>query len=72
MLKTIEGIYRDGKIDLAESPEGVNGAKVIVTFLPPDNPNVGQTLKLGQFSGPGMSTDEDFKLAEWHGLTDER
>jgi hypothetical protein len=32
--KTIEGVFRNGKIELAETPLGVEEAKVIVTFLP--------------------------------------
>jgi hypothetical protein len=31
--KTVEGIYRDGKVELLESPENVAEARVIVTFL---------------------------------------
>ncbi|HZO88652.1 MAG TPA: hypothetical protein VFB38_09970 [Chthonomonadaceae bacterium] len=34
MLTTIEGIYRHGKIELAEMPAGVEEARVLVTFLP--------------------------------------
>jgi len=34
MLKTVEGIYRNGKVELLEAPEGINEAPVIVTFLP--------------------------------------
>ena len=34
MLKSIEGIYRDGKIELAETPVNVpNQTPVVVTFL---------------------------------------
>ena len=34
MLKSIEGIYRNGKIELAELPGGIdNETPVIVTFL---------------------------------------
>ena len=32
--KTVEGIYRDGKVELLETPPDVDGARVIVTFLP--------------------------------------
>ena len=32
--KTIEGIYRDGKVELLEVPDGVDEARVIVTFVP--------------------------------------
>ncbi len=34
MLKTVEGIYRDGKVELLETPPEVTEARVIVTFLP--------------------------------------
>ena len=34
-LLTVEGICRDGKVELAERPEHVNeAARVLVTFLP--------------------------------------
>lgn len=36
MLKTIEGVYRNGKIELTELPGDVpNEVRVIVTFLEP-------------------------------------
>ena len=36
MSKTIEGIYRDGKIELSETPYGVcEGTRAVVIFLPP-------------------------------------
>ena len=36
MSTTIEGIYRDGKIELSEAPKDIcEGTRVIVTFLPP-------------------------------------
>ena len=35
-ILTIEGVYRDGKVELAERPEGVGeSARVLVVFLPP-------------------------------------
>ena len=34
MLKSIEGRYRDGKIELEETPDDVKDARVIVVFLP--------------------------------------
>ena len=34
MLKTVEGIYRHGTVELLERPEGLQEARVIVTFLP--------------------------------------
>ena len=36
MSTTIEGIYRDGKIELSETPSDVcEGTRVVVTFLSP-------------------------------------
>jgi hypothetical protein len=36
MLRTIEGVYREGKIELTERPDGVGEeAPVLVTFLEP-------------------------------------
>lgn len=36
MLKTIEGVYQDGRIQLSTPPEGVSDrAQVLVTFLEP-------------------------------------
>ncbi|MUG93790.1 hypothetical protein F7734_15755 [Scytonema sp. UIC 10036] len=34
MLHSVEGIYRNGKIELPEIPEGIEEVRVIVTFLP--------------------------------------
>jgi hypothetical protein len=35
MLKSVEGIYREGKIELLERPGDIKETRVIVTFLPP-------------------------------------
>jgi hypothetical protein len=36
MLKTIEGVYRDGKVELTEVPKDVRDeTRVLVTFLEP-------------------------------------
>ena len=36
MSTTIEGIYRNGKIELSETPNDMcEGTRVVVTFLPP-------------------------------------
>jgi hypothetical protein len=34
MLKSVEGIYRDGKIELLEPAPQLTEARVVVTFLP--------------------------------------
>jgi hypothetical protein len=38
MLKTVEGIYREGRIELIEAPPDIKEGRVIVTFLPNDGP----------------------------------
>ena len=38
MLRSVEGVYRDGKIELLEAVAGVQQGRVIVTFL--DSPLV--------------------------------
>lgn len=35
MLTTIEGLYRDGKVELDEAPPVASPTRVIVTFLEP-------------------------------------
>ena len=32
--KTVEGIYRDGKVELLEIPVNLDESRVLVTFLP--------------------------------------
>jgi hypothetical protein len=34
VLTTVEGVFRDGRIELCEAPPDVERARVIVTFLP--------------------------------------
>lgn len=34
VLTSVEGVYRNGEVELFERPEGLDQARVIVTFLP--------------------------------------
>jgi hypothetical protein len=38
MGKSVEGIYRDGKVELLEPLEGAEGARVLVTLVRPAEP----------------------------------
>jgi hypothetical protein len=38
VLNAVEGIYRDGEVELLERPADLQEARVIVTFLPPASP----------------------------------
>lgn len=38
MSKSVEGIYSDGRVKLSETPDDLEEARVIVTFLPDARP----------------------------------
>ena len=38
MLRSVEGILRDGKVELLEPAPGADGTRVLVTFLPAPGP----------------------------------
>ncbi len=40
-MLTVEGTYKDGKIELAETPANVDEARVLVTFLAPKEIDLG-------------------------------
>jgi hypothetical protein len=43
---TVEGIYKDGKVELAERPAHVDeAARMLVTFLPPSAPREKPTIE---------------------------
>jgi hypothetical protein len=69
VLQAIEGIYKDGKVELAERPQGISESRVIVTFLSAHAPsNTTKFMTFGMFSGANQSTDDDFKLSEFSQL----
>ncbi len=37
MVRSVEGVYRDGKVELLEPAPTASEARVIVTFLPSEN-----------------------------------
>jgi hypothetical protein len=70
MLLTIEGTYKEGKIELLEIPTEITHAKVLVTFLPTvEKPELRRSMRYGQFAGEALSTEADFRMAEWRGET---
>lgn len=77
MLTTIEGVYRDGRVELSETPEGAEGRPVLVTFLERNGANgraksqAGRMITFGMFPELNALTDEDFKAAEFHGDSDD-
>lgn len=68
MLQAIEGIYKDGKIELKELPSDISESLVIVTFLKSEKNQIkNQIMQFGMFSGNNQSTETDFEIAEFHG-----
>ncbi len=60
MIQTIEGVFRNGKVELLHAPENTQDARVIVTFLPnPVESEVAPTLTLEELA------DLRGKLAAW-------
>ncbi|MBD2175654.1 hypothetical protein H6F42_01810 [Pseudanabaena sp. FACHB-1998] len=72
MLQTIQGIYRNGKVELAEIPQDITESQVFVTFFKPESVNrASQFMSFGMFSGSQQSTEADFRDAEFNGDIDD-
>ena len=72
MLQTIQGMYRNGKIELAEIPQDITESQVFVTFFKPQSVSLAsQFMSFGMFSGSQQSTEADFKDAEFNGDIDD-
>ena len=67
MLLTVEGIYKDGKVEVSEKPDGMKQARVLVTFLTSETTTSCRRMSYGQFAGKQVSSEEDFLVAEWRG-----
>lgn len=70
MLQTIEGIYKNGKIELKEIPKDISQSEVLITFLS-ENKNTStkkqsKRIYFGMFAGEKKSTEADFKEAEFN------
>ena len=71
MLQSITGVYKNGSIELTETPD-LEESQVIVTFLKAKpQKNTKQNIRFGMFSGSNQSNEEDFKLAEFTGDSDD-
>ncbi|MFO0127796.1 MAG: hypothetical protein ACK54J_11360 [Pseudanabaena sp.] len=61
MLQTIQGIYRNSKIELAEIPQDITESQVFVTFFQPQSVSLAnQFMSFGMFSGSQQLTEADF------------
>ncbi|MFN5397677.1 MAG: hypothetical protein ACK5C4_08680, partial [Pseudanabaena sp.] len=72
MLQTIQGIYRNGKVELAEIPQDITESQVFVTFFKPQSVSLAnQFMSFGMFSGSQQSTEDDFRDVEFNGDVDD-
>lgn len=58
MLVTVEGTYKDGKVELEETPQGIEQSRVFVTFVSQPAPRRPVSL-LGKWKG---SFPDDFDV----------
>jgi hypothetical protein len=66
MLKSVEGVYKDGAIKLSETPSDIIESQVIVTFLEAKLiKEQKRIMYFGMFAGSKQSTLEDFKIGEF-------
>ena len=71
MLQTIEGTYKNGKVELSEVPPDIIESQVFVTFVKPQLVILAsQFMSFGMFSGSRQSTEADFQDAEFYGDDD--
>jgi hypothetical protein len=69
MPTTVRGVYNKGHVELLENPSGVREGHVLVTLSEDLETHSTPTyLQFGKYSTGRMSTEEDFKAAEWHGV----
>ena len=68
MPAMVPGIYKQGKIELLETPVGVREGRVRVMLIEDEEPKPApRYLEYGKYRGDKDTTLEDFKEAEWHG-----
>lgn len=71
MTRVVEGICKNGRIELLQEPP-VKDGPVLVTFLDRAAKRpTRQKAWFGMFRGAIETTEEDFKAAEWHPKDDE-
>jgi hypothetical protein len=68
MVSIVKGVLKDGKLELLEKPAGLHDGEVTVTLVQAEDAAlIPRYLTRGKYKGGRMSTEEDFKDAEWRG-----
>jgi hypothetical protein len=64
----VAGVYKQGKLELLETPKGLREGRVRVVLIEDEEPvPARRCLVRGKYKGGLDTTLEDFKDAEWHG-----
>ncbi|MGI8552710.1 MAG: hypothetical protein ACR2PL_18270 [Dehalococcoidia bacterium] len=68
MPTMVPGVYKQGKVELLELPQGIREGRVRVMLIEDEAPKPEpHYLEFGKYRGDKDTTLEDFKEAEWHG-----
>lgn len=68
MSQTIEGVYRNGKIELAKIPKDLREGPVRITLVETlPRGTEPKFLQYGKYQTGRLSTEMDFRDAEWRG-----
>ncbi len=67
MTAIVAGIYKQGKLELLETPTGLRDGRVRVVLIEEEPNPAPRYLQFGKYKGDKDTTLEDFKEAEWHG-----
>jgi hypothetical protein len=68
MTAIVTGVYRQGKLELLETPQGLREGPVRVVLIEQEGPVPPRRhLTFGKYQGGRLSTLEDFRQAQWHG-----
>lgn len=68
MTTIVEGMLKQGIIELLEVPSGLQEGRVRVIVITPEPPKQPACLlTFGKYPHGQMSTLEDFEAAQWHG-----
>jgi len=68
MTAIVSGIYKQGQIELLETPTGVREGRVrVMVTEEPETKPAPRYLEFGKYKGDTDTPPEAFEEAEWHG-----
>jgi hypothetical protein len=67
MTVIVPGVYKQGKLELLQTPVGLREGPVRVMLTEEGSPEGRRLLTYGKYTSGRSSTLDDFRDAEWHG-----